>query len=310
MAAKSSDSKGKASKTAKADQRDAAVSKDAGIMGLLTHEVNDLASVERQLIQALPKLAEMATNSELKQAILSHLGETRAQQMRLEEARSTLGIKEEKVHKCEAMAAILAEGKRAAKRASPAEVTDAAIISGSQRIEHYEMAGYGTAVALARLLGQIAVAELLEQSLEEEKNADQTLSRIAEQNVNPDAAAASPNHGAGAGRSSTTGAQSTSTLRSASAGSTGGSASTGAIAATRSISMPRDYDDRDVDRYQSRSGGYSNGGRSRREDDDNGRGGSYEGRSRGGRHSAQVQERDEYGQFAGSRSGNGWTTSS
>lgn len=265
--------------------------KQNGVRSLLIHEIQDLVSVEQQLIKALPKMMKLTSNARLKQAIEHHLQETQSQAERLREVCQMLGLTKEKAPRCEAMEAIIREGQKTANKASPAQVKDAAVISGAQRVEHYEMAGYGTAIALARLLEESSVADLLERSLEEEKSADRTLSQLAEGDVNPRAAQASGIEGG-----SQSGSQS-STSRSSSAGGQSGSLFGAQSTQHRSTSMPRDYDDRDDSRYFSRS----SGGRGRRDQDDDHRGGSYEGRSRGGYASAQSQERDAYGQFAGHR---------
>lgn len=255
---------------------------------LLAAELSDLYSAETQLIEALPKIAEMAQSPELKRVIQKHLEETQGQVQRLEQAFQLLGQdREDKT--CAAMKAILKESQQLMAKASTPELKDVVIIGGAQRVEHYEIAGYGTLAAWADRIDRSDIAELLRQTLNEEYNADESLTAIAEHRVNPEAK----------GSSSLTGGQQQSSRRIGAvlAGTTTQSSADGA---TRSQFMPRDYDDRD----EGRSSGRYGGGRYSQPYDDDDRGGSsgrgsYEGRSSGGRHSPQMQERDEYGQFAG-----------
>lgn len=156
---------------------------------LLFHELKDLYSAEMQLIKAIPDMVEAATNEELRGDLMAHLDETKTQVARLERMAELCNVSLTG-HVCKAMRGLIEEGRDLiAEEAEPA-VRDAGIIAATQRIEHYEIAGYGTARCLAETLGLDEVAELLEQSLEEEKGADQGLTELAESAVNIEAAEA------------------------------------------------------------------------------------------------------------------------
>jgi ferritin-like metal-binding protein YciE len=155
---------------------------------LYLNELRDLYSAEKQLIDALPKMAEAATAPELKQAFASHLAETRTQAQRLEQIFHALGEKPTG-ETCAAMKGLISEGEDYVKAGGDDSVRDAGLIGAAQRVEHYEMAGYGTARALARHLGEAAAAEALGTTLEEEAAADKKLTTIAESEVNAAAAA-------------------------------------------------------------------------------------------------------------------------
>ncbi|MGF1451680.1 MAG: ferritin-like domain-containing protein [Opitutales bacterium] len=144
---------------------------------LLQHEVQDLYSAENQLVGALPKMEEAATDPGLKSAFREHLAETKGHVTRLEEAAKHLGIDPEG-ETCEAMQGLIAEGEEIAQIAEPS-VRDAALIAAGQRVEHYEMAGYGSAAAFAEQTGHREVQDLLAATLQEETSADATLNKIA-----------------------------------------------------------------------------------------------------------------------------------
>jgi ferritin-like metal-binding protein YciE len=145
---------------------------------LLVDELKDLYSAEKQIVRALPKLAKAATDPELNKALLSHLEETKGQVERLEQIADLVGEKlTGKI--CVGMKGVLEEGSEVLEDIDKGIIRDAALIGASQRVEHYEMAGYGTARDFAKLLGMSDVASLLEQTLEEEKNADKKLTSIA-----------------------------------------------------------------------------------------------------------------------------------
>lgn len=150
---------------------------------LLEHEIQDLYSAEDQLVDALPKMAKAANNAGLKKAIESHLNETKKQKERLEKVADLLEIKPGG-HKCKAMAGLITEGEDILKEDAEPEVRDAAIIGAAQRVEHYEIAGYGTARYYAKMLGENEVAKLLSQTLEEEKGADEKLNNLATEKIN------------------------------------------------------------------------------------------------------------------------------
>ena len=153
---------------------------------VLISQLRDLASAEEQLTEALPKMASAASNSDLRSAFQTHLDETRRQRTRLDQAFHLLDVESGSEH-CEAMEGLLAEGEEIIGLDGEADVKDAALIAAAQRVEHYEIAGYGCARAFARRLGFNEVATLLQQSLEEEANADKILTHIAESEVNANA---------------------------------------------------------------------------------------------------------------------------
>jgi ferritin-like metal-binding protein YciE len=153
----------------------------------LVEELTDLRDAETQLTRALPKLAQSATSKLLRTAFQKHLTETRTHLKRIDQALRALGEKPAS-KTCEAMKGLLKEGETHMKKAPAGALRDAVMITGAQKVEHYEMASYGTARTYAQVLGEPDVARLLEQTLNEEKNADRTLTDIAEGSVNEDAA--------------------------------------------------------------------------------------------------------------------------
>jgi ferritin-like metal-binding protein YciE len=157
------------------------------LQDLLIHQLQDLYSAEEQLISALPKMAEAAFSSQLKSAFENHLQETRRQKERLERAFQLLG-QEAAAEKCQAMAGLISEGEEIIHATGDSEVKDAALIAAAQRVEHYEIAGYGCARTFARQLHRDDIAGILQQTLEEESRADHLLTEIAENSVNPVAA--------------------------------------------------------------------------------------------------------------------------
>lgn len=149
---------------------------------LLIKELQDLYSAETQLIEALPKVQAAASNADLKDAIKKHLGETREQAKRLERALTSLQADKKGVT-CEAMQGIIAECDEVLKSQAPSLLKDTAIIGAAQRVEHYEIAAYGTAKAHAKILDLDDIADLLDETLQEEGNADKKLTKIAEGTV-------------------------------------------------------------------------------------------------------------------------------
>lgn len=145
---------------------------------LFVEELRDLYSAENQITKALPKMANAATSKELKQAFEHHLRETEGQIERLEQICRILGTNP-KGKTCEGMKGVIDEGNSMLKDAEQGSVRDAALISAAQRVEHYEMAAYGTVRTYAQQLGQSQCAKLLEETLEEEKAADHKLTSIA-----------------------------------------------------------------------------------------------------------------------------------
>jgi ferritin-like metal-binding protein YciE len=158
---------------------------------LFLEELRDLYSAESQIIEALPKMVEGATDKELKAAFKEHLTVTKAQVKRLDTIFKQLGEDTEgKV--CKGMKGLLAEGDSVMKEVTDPEVRDAALIAAAQRVEHYEIAGYGTARTFAKRLGHTESAKLLDETCKEEGAADHLLTRIAEGHVNADAMSSEP----------------------------------------------------------------------------------------------------------------------
>ena len=155
---------------------------------LFQEEIKDVYSAETQLLKALPKMAKAASTDELREAFESHLEETKGHVARLEKAFEILG-KSPNGKTCAGMKGVLEEGSEMLEDTEEGEVRDAGLISAAQRVEHYEMAGYGSAREFAKLLGQDEIAELLDETLAEEKAADKKLSQISRQ-VNSAAQAA------------------------------------------------------------------------------------------------------------------------
>jgi ferritin-like metal-binding protein YciE len=153
---------------------------------LLLHELKDLYSAETQLVKALPKMAKAASHQELKAAFEDHLQQTEGHVERLGEIAEMLG-KKLTGHTCKAMKGLVEEGAELIADGADPSVRDAGLIGAAQRVEHYEIAGYGTARCLAEQLGHPEIAELLEQTLEEEKQTDENLSELATSSINADA---------------------------------------------------------------------------------------------------------------------------
>lgn len=151
------------------------------------HELRDLYSAEKQLTKALPKMAKAASHEELVEAFETHLEETNTQIERLDEIFEQLGVTS-RGDKCKAMEGLIAEGEQLIKEDAAPEVHDVLLVAAAQRIEHYEIAGYGTARTLANRLGESDIADILQTTLEEESDTDERLTEIAENLVNEDAA--------------------------------------------------------------------------------------------------------------------------
>jgi ferritin-like metal-binding protein YciE len=156
------------------------------LQDLFVHELKDLYSAEQQILQALPKMAGATEHAELRQAFEEHAEVTREQVRRLDMIADELGI-DLKGHKCRGMEGIIKEGQELLDSKADASVLDAGLIGAAQRVEHYEMAGYGTARTFARRLGHERAAALLQRTLDEEGNTDHRLTAIAEAMVNRDA---------------------------------------------------------------------------------------------------------------------------
>ncbi len=155
------------------------------IEDLFVEQIQDLYDAEQRLVKALPKMAEASTNSELRSAFEDHLQQTQGHVQRLEQVFAELG-QDPKKETCEAMKGLIKEGEEMMDIEQPA-IRDAALIAAANRVEHYEIAAYGTARTLATSLGLNQSPRLLEQTLDEEKKADAKLTQIAEQTVNQQA---------------------------------------------------------------------------------------------------------------------------
>ena len=152
----------------------------------LMDELKDLYSAENQLLKALPKMAKKAASEDLRTAFEDHLKETEGQVARLEKISKLAGGRSLKGKKCKAMEGLVEEGKEIMQEDMPDELMDVALICAAQKVEHYEIASYGCAATYARLLGYDEVEQLLNETLEEEKGADEKLSSIAGE-LNPEA---------------------------------------------------------------------------------------------------------------------------
>jgi ferritin-like metal-binding protein YciE len=154
---------------------------------LFINQLEDLYDAENRLTSALPKMAEAANSPELKNAFSNHLAQTKGHAQRLEQIFRQLGC-EPKRETCEAMKGLVKEGSEMIDAEGDPAVKDAALIAAAQRVEHYEMAGYGTVRTFARQLGLTDVAKTLQQTLDEEGQTDKILTQIAERGVNVQAA--------------------------------------------------------------------------------------------------------------------------
>jgi ferritin-like metal-binding protein YciE len=153
---------------------------------LYTDELRDLYNAENQLVKALPKMAKAASSDDLKDAFEKHLEQTKGHVERLEQVFEELGEKP-KGKTCRAMKGLIEEGSEILKEDGEDSVIDAGIIVAAQKVEHYEIAGYGSVRTFAHLLGQNKAAELLQTTLDEEAETNQLLNRLAESIVNPEA---------------------------------------------------------------------------------------------------------------------------
>lgn len=168
---------------------------------LLQEELKDLYSAEKQLIKALPKMAKKASSDELRSALEEHLEVTREQAERLEQVFEALGQKA-KAKTCEAMKGIIEEAEDMMGEDMEDAVMDAAIIGCAQKVEHYEIASYGTVKTWAERIGNNRAARLLDETLQEEGEADKRLTGIAESMVNEEAQSGGGGSSRGGSRSS------------------------------------------------------------------------------------------------------------
>ncbi len=154
---------------------------------LFIHELSDIYSAEKQLTKALPTLARASSAPELREAFESHLEETQGQVERIDQVVELLGIHLKRI-KCAAMEGLVEEGKEVIEGVEEGPLRDAALIGGGNKVEHYEIASYGTLIALAKQLGYKDAVPLLKETLAEEKAADEKLTLLAEQAGNQRAA--------------------------------------------------------------------------------------------------------------------------
>jgi ferritin-like metal-binding protein YciE len=152
---------------------------------LLVDELRDLHNAENQLVKALPKMAKAATHEELKEGFTEHLEQTREHVDRLDRCFKLLGVPA-RGKTCHAMKGLVEEGQEAIEEKAPDAIRDAKLIGAAQRVEHYEIAAYGTARAFAQTLGESKVADLLQETLDEEGETDKRLTALAEE-VNEEA---------------------------------------------------------------------------------------------------------------------------
>jgi ferritin-like metal-binding protein YciE len=152
----------------------------SNLQDLFVHELRDILDAEKQLLKALPRMAKAAESEELAAAFEEHAGVTEEQVERLERIFDTLDMAP-RGKKCPGMTGIIEEGKELIKEEEPGSPLDAALICAAQKVEHYEIASYGSLVAYAKLLGMEEAVELLQETLAEEKETDEKLTAIAEE---------------------------------------------------------------------------------------------------------------------------------
>ncbi|CAB3772234.1 YciE/YciF ferroxidase family protein [Paraburkholderia solisilvae] len=152
------------------------------ISDLFIHSLSDIYSAEKQMTKSLPKLARAATHSDLSAAFMTHLEETRGQIERIDQVVESCGIRLKRI-KCVAMEGLVEEGQELIDEIERGPVLDAGLIGAAQKVEHYEIAAYGSIIALAKQLGETHAVTLLLQTLKEEKATDQKLSLLAEEEI-------------------------------------------------------------------------------------------------------------------------------
>lgn len=156
------------------------------LQDLFLHEMQDLYSAEKQITKALPKMMKAASNPKLKTAFEEHLKQTEEQIVRLESIAQEMNLKV-KGKKCKGMEGLIEEGQEMIKEKGEPDVKDAALIGAAQRVEHYEIAGYGCAITYAKLLGYKEAVKILKLTIDEEETTDKKLSKLAESEVNKNA---------------------------------------------------------------------------------------------------------------------------
>ncbi len=179
-------SNGKSPEQKSAPNNESSSSKAKTLQDLFEDELKDIYWAEKALTKAIPKMIKNATSPELIEALESHLEVTEQQVSRCEEVFESIGVKAV-AKKCEAMEGLIKEAGEIMESTEEGSIRDAAIISAAQKVEHYEIASYGTLCAFAKQLGHEEAASLLEETLNEEKEADTTLTDIAENTINQEA---------------------------------------------------------------------------------------------------------------------------
>jgi ferritin-like metal-binding protein YciE len=152
------------------------------VKDLFVHSLSDIYSAEKQMTRSLPQMARAATNEELSAAFMTHLEETQGQIERIDQLTESAGIRLKRV-KCVAMEGLVEEGREEIEEIEKGPVLDAALIAAAQKAEHYEIASYGSLIALAKQLGENDAVRLLGETLKEEKATDEKLSLLAEQKL-------------------------------------------------------------------------------------------------------------------------------
>lgn len=171
----------KASQNGNASKASASGKKQKTLKDLLEEGLKDVYSAEKQLVEALPEFAKACSSEDLEDAFTKHLQQTKRQAERIEKIFQRLGINKAEEKKCEAMEGLIKEGQKIIEEFDESPVRDSALIIGAQKIEHYEIAAYGSLCELADVLGLSKVAEILDRTLEEEENTDQELTQLAEE---------------------------------------------------------------------------------------------------------------------------------
>jgi ferritin-like metal-binding protein YciE len=171
----------KATETGKSENGSGRSKNKKTLVDLLETGLKDIYSAETQLVAALPEVAQAADNEELEEAINHHLEQTKKQVSRLEKIFERLDISKSEMEKCAAMEGLIEENKKIISEFPRSAVRDSALIIGAQKIEHYEIAAYGSLCELADVLGEDRICDLLEKSLDEEEETDEYLTEIAEE---------------------------------------------------------------------------------------------------------------------------------
>jgi ferritin-like metal-binding protein YciE len=161
---------------------------DKDLTGLFQHTLNDVYAAETAILRALPRMADAALSEALREAFQAHLKETQQQVRRLEQIFQQFGGRAEGIQ-CKAIQGIIEEGEEVIQQFSGGEAADAGLIASAQAVEHYEITRYGTLLAWAKQLGLDEAADLIKETLIEEESTDELLSELAEESINPKAAA-------------------------------------------------------------------------------------------------------------------------